>query len=290
MKAGNSSKKSICGRPSYRIARIVLPMTRALLCLFLAAAPLLQTPVAAQLATPGPSGVVMGHVHIVGRDLDAHRRFWTALGGVPVQNGTLEMIRFPGGFVNLRQGEPTGGSAGSVVNHIGFQVRRLADWLPRWQAAGLRMQPQTRPTQVFLVSPDDVRVEIVEDPMLDVPIRLHHVHFFVPDPLAAQAWYAKTFGAIPGKRADFDAADLPGINLTFSRAETPLAGTMGRALDHIGFEVRNLETFVKTLQASGTRLDREYQRSEVAPTMMLSYLTDPWGTYLELTEGLEPRQ
>ena len=60
----------------------------------------------AQLAAAGPSGVVMGHIHVVGRDLDAHRRFWTALGGVAMKNGTLEMIAFPGAFVNLRQVSP----------------------------------------------------------------------------------------------------------------------------------------------------------------------------------------
>ena len=242
----------------------------------------------AQLAAPTESGVVMGHVHVVGRDLDAHRQFWTALGGVPTKNGTLEMIRFPGAFVNLRQGDPSGGTVGSVINHFGFQVKRMQDWLPKWQAAGLKMEPQTRPTQLYVIGPDDVRVEILEETSLDVPIRMHHVHFYVDDPLAAQAWYAKTFGAVPGKRGQFDAADLPGVNLTFSKADAPLAKTMGRSLDHVGFEIRNLEAFVKRLEASGIKLDRPYQRSQAAPTLALSYITDPWGTYLELTEGLTP--
>jgi catechol 2,3-dioxygenase-like lactoylglutathione lyase family enzyme len=227
---------------------------------------------------------------VVGRDLTAHRRFWTALGGVPTKNGTLEMIRFPGTFVNLRQGEPTGGSVGSAVDHFGFQVKRMQDWLPKWQAAGLKMEPQTRPTQVYLIGPDDVRVEVLEDAALDVPMRMHHVHFYVPDPIAAQAWYAKTFGAVPGKRGQFDAADLPGVNLTFSKADTPITKTMGRSIDHVGFEVRNLEAFLKTIQAAGITLDRPYGKSQAAPTVALAYITDPWGTYIELTEGLSPAQ
>jgi catechol 2,3-dioxygenase-like lactoylglutathione lyase family enzyme len=248
----------------------------------------LPSPADAQLAAPGASGVVMGHVHVVGRDLDAHRRFWAALGGQPTKNGTLEMIQFPGTFVNLRQGEPAGGTVGSVVNHFGFLVKRMQDWLPRWQAAGLKMEPQTRPTQVFLIGPDDVRVEILEDATIAEPIRMHHVHYFVPDPIAAQQWYAKTFGAVPGKRGQFDAADLPGVNLTFSKADAPLTKTMGRSLDHVGFEVRNLAAFVKTLQAAGITLDRELGKSGAAPTVSLAYLTDPFGTYLELTENLAP--
>lgn len=261
--------------------------TCALLCLagllFLSPAP-----AGAQLASPGPSGVVMGHVHVVGRDLEAHRRFWTHLGGRPTKNGTLEMIEFAGTFVNLRQGEPAGGTVGSAVNHFGFLVKRMQDWLPKWQAAGLKLEPQTRPTQAYLIGPDDIRVEILEDDTIDVPLKMHHVHFFVPDPIAAQQWYAKTFGAVPGKRGQFDAADLPGVNLTFSKADAPLAKTQGRSLDHIGFEVRNLEQFVRNLEASGVKLDRGFQRSQAAPTVALAYLTDPWGTYVELTEGLAP--
>ena len=33
----------------------------------------------AQLAVPGPSGVVMGHLHLATTDVEASRRFWAAL-------------------------------------------------------------------------------------------------------------------------------------------------------------------------------------------------------------------
>ena len=35
---------------------------------------------------------------------------------------------------------------------------------------------------------------------------MHHIHFNSPAALEMQAWYAKTFGAVPGKRGQFDAA------------------------------------------------------------------------------------
>ena len=41
----------------------------------------------AQLAAPGEGGVAMGHVHLTAKDVEASRRFFTALGGTPVQNG-----------------------------------------------------------------------------------------------------------------------------------------------------------------------------------------------------------
>ncbi len=44
-----------------------------------------------------------------------------------------------------------------------------------------------------------------------------------------------------------------------------------------------------SLQTNGVTLDRPYARSPGAPALGVAYLTDPWGTYLELTEGLEPK-
>src|SRR5512133_2891659 len=104
-----------------------------------------------QLAAPGVSGVAMGHLHLAVKDLDAQRKFWGALGGMPVQNGTLALIQFPGTFVMLRQAEPTGGTVGSTINHVGFLVKDIAPWIAKWQAAGLKMEPQARPTQVYLI-------------------------------------------------------------------------------------------------------------------------------------------
>ena len=61
--------------------------------------------------------------------------------------------------------------------------------------------------------------------------------------------------------------------------------TKGRALDHIGFEVRNLEAFCKKLEASGVKFDEPYSKSR-NPGYASATLTDPWGTTIELTEGL----
>ena len=245
--------------------------------------------VSAQLAAPGESGIVMGHLHLAVNDLDAHRKFWGALGGTPVQNGALALIQLPGTFVMLRQAVPTAGTVGSTINHVGFLVKDIQAWIPKWQAAGLKMDPQARPTQVYLIGPDEVRVEILEDKTIDVPLKMHHLHFYTASPLEAQAWYAKTFGASPGKRGQFDAADLPGVNLTFAKADTPTVGTKGRSLDHIGFDMKNLEAFCKKLEAGGIKLDRPFTRLPNSTTA-IAFLTDPWGTYIELTENLAPSQ
>jgi hypothetical protein len=99
-------------------------------------------------------------------------------------------------------------------------------------------------------------------------------------------WYAKTFSAKARQAPNFPAADLPGVALNFSAAPAPVTGTAGRAIDHIGFEVKNLEAFVKQLQAAGVKMDVEL-RKVPALGISIAFFTDPWGTYIELTEGLD---
>jgi hypothetical protein len=45
----------------------------------------------------------MGHLHLTARDGAEGRKFWAAMGGATVQNGTLQLIQFPGTFVMIRQ-------------------------------------------------------------------------------------------------------------------------------------------------------------------------------------------
>jgi hypothetical protein len=76
--------------------------------------------------------------------------------------------------------------------------------------------------------------------------------------------------------------------LNFFRWEMkePLVGTAGRAVDHVGFEVRNLAEFVKRLESKGLRPSSPLRR-DPALNIDTATFTDPWGTVIELTEGLE---
>jgi catechol 2,3-dioxygenase-like lactoylglutathione lyase family enzyme len=246
----------------------------------------------AQLAPPNDAGVSMGHVHLVVADLEAGKKFWTAMGGVPGKLGMNETFKFPGVLILLRKGDPSGGSVGSMVNHIGFHVPNTAEALAKWKAAGLKAEAGQNPGQAWLYTPDDLtKVEILEDKTQTVPIAFHHVHFFVQDAAGAsnvlemQSWYAKIFGAKPGKRGPFDAADVPGANLTFSKSDTATVPTKGRSLDHIGFEIKDLEAFCKKAEANGVKFDMPFtKRPDLG--IALAFITDPWGTYIELNEGL----
>jgi hypothetical protein len=51
--------------------------------------------------------------------------------------------------------------------------------------------------------------------------------------------------------------------------------------------VANLDETVKQLKASGIKLEDE-PRPASNGTTKVAFLTDPWGTYIELTQGLAP--
>jgi len=248
-------------------------------------------PAWSQAFPPNEMGVTMGHWHLSSRDIDANRKIFVAMGGTAMKAGAFDVVRFPGVIVylHLAPGAPpeSGGTVGTIVNHVGFTVPNLQEAIGRWKTAGVKVLPGNngRTDQAFVVTPDELRIEILENKTQKFPIQHHHVHFYVPESTIPQiqAWYAKTFGAKPGKRGDNQAADLPGVNLTFSKADGPTVTTKGRVLDHIGFDIKNLEAFCKKLEAAGIKLDRPYTKNPQTGGA-LAFIYDPWGTYIELNE------
>ncbi|MGH9660196.1 MAG: VOC family protein [Bryobacteraceae bacterium] len=271
-------------------------MTRSLIFVLLSAAAF------AQLPRHNEAGVAMGHLHLTSRDPGAQRAFWVeVMGGTPVKLANLETYRFPGVVVMVRKGEPSGGTKGSVVNHLGFKVPDVPAFVAKLKAAGASivtaaeapaskgewwLNPGVKARQAFVMGPDEVKIEITEEPGLAVPIAHHHIHFFNASDVDTKKWYVDRFGAAPGRRGPFEAADVPGVNLTFSKDAAALAPTKGRSLDHIGFEVRDLEAFCKKLEGQGVKFDVAY-RKVPALGIAIAFFTDPWGTYVELTEGLD---
>ena len=241
----------------------------------------------AQLAEPNAAGVCMGHIHIRTQNIAAHEKFWaTLLETTPVRHGPLEVYRFKSGLLLLQKAGASGASEGSVVNHFAVEVRDVKAALRRLKAAGFDMpEPKPGAAGIFIYGPDGVKVEVMNNPELKANAASHHIHFCHPDTVAMQQWYAKTFGGKPGMRNKFEAVDIPGVNLTFTDFKAGTAPTRGRTLDHIGFEVKNLEAFCKKLEAGGVKFDVPYKRVD-SLGISLAFLTDPWGTYIELTEGL----
>ncbi|HVW87016.1 MAG TPA: VOC family protein [Bryobacteraceae bacterium] len=238
-----------------------------------------------QLAAPNAQGVSMGHIHLNTVDPAVQKTFWTEIiGAQPYEQNTLSGVTVPGAIILFRKSSPKGPSPGSSVNHIGFIVPNLEPFYAKVDKAGYKHFKPSAAVQIMIEGPDGVRVELTEDKSSTVPLRFHHIHFNTPQPKEIQAWYFERFGAVPGKRLQWEAGDIPGANLTYAQADA-VAPTAGRAIDHIGFEIKDLEAFCKKLTDSGVKLDTPYRRMPQLG-LALAFLTDPWGTRIELTEGL----
>jgi catechol 2,3-dioxygenase-like lactoylglutathione lyase family enzyme len=255
--------------------------------------------------------IVVGHYHLNVTSVEAHKKFWVdTLGGKAITFGPqkLDAIQFPGVFLFLHLQPPKGPTKGTTIDHIGFAVPKVADVAARAVANGYALtvgrepgpgQTVSPPTAgnygnfAYLVGPDGVKVELVTNSDRNAPpIMHHHVHFTNKQYVEMQQWYMKALNATlrPGQTDFFIGADLPGVGymLNFFKWEPAqdLVGTSGRAIDHVGFEVKNLERFCRELEAKGIKLTSPYHRAPELGNVAVASITDPWGTSVELTEGL----
>jgi catechol 2,3-dioxygenase-like lactoylglutathione lyase family enzyme len=273
------------------------------LCLFVAA-----SPSDAQLLAAKDAPVAYGHHHLNVTDIPANLKFFgEALGGMPITVAGRQMVKFPNVLVFLRQQTPTAGSKGSSVDHLGFGVPDLRVAVDRIKANGYRMvtkEEAPAPWVVtddigrqagrdvaiaFAMGPDDLKVEIVEVKAQQAPVALHHVHFAGPDNKAMQEWYVKVFGAKPGNPGGtLQSAALPGVALNFNQSAAAVAATLGRVVDHVGFEIDRLPEFLKRVEAMGIKPVNVRDVPDLGAS--IAFITDPWGTYIELTEGLDKIQ
>src|SRR5438128_8481249 len=243
---------------------------------------------AAQPAPFNEIGVTMGHWHIASKDVEANKKLFLAMGGKLFMPGGNPLIMFPGLYINLNLGteKGDGGTQGSVVNHVGFIVNNVQQRVAQWKAAGVTVLPgnNNRLDQAYVVTPDGVRIEILEDKTQPMPVRNEHIHLSLTEAEIpkAQAWYAKTFGGKAGTRNDAPVVDLPGVQLRFAKADTKQVPTRGRVLDHIGFDVKDHAAFVKKIEAEGIKLDEPVRKSPTGST--ITYITDPWGTRIEIVQ------
>jgi catechol 2,3-dioxygenase-like lactoylglutathione lyase family enzyme len=240
-----------------------------------------------QLPAPNEAGVSTGHIHLIVKDPEAQQKLWVdVLGAEPSKSGPLTLLKLPGIFIIVSKGEPMGGSDGSVVNHVGFLVKSYPDIRAKLMANNIKLPVDSAQNkQIIAEFPEEVRVEFNEDPSIGAPVIMHHMHLFVADPTGERDWYVKTFGAAATTRRNLPAASVPGGEVDFLKSNTPTVPSKGRSIDHIGFEVKNLQTFCDKLKAAGVTFDSPY-REVPQIGLKIAFVLDPAGTRIELTEGL----
>jgi catechol-2,3-dioxygenase len=225
---------------------------------------------AAQIGSHNAQGVTFGHIHLNSSDPAAAIAFWKdVIGAATYSHESLNGVSTLGAIILFSKKDPSGPSAGSTIDRIALKVPDLTPFVEKLAKTSYKsFQPVPGGDQLMIDGPDGVRIELTADSSMYAPLEFDRIHFHTPKPQETQAWYLKTFGA----------------NLTFEQADAP-APSAGRAIDHIGFEVKGLEAFCQKLTDSGIKLDSPY-RSVPQLKLSIAFLTDPWGTRIELTEGL----
>ena len=264
-------------------------------------------------AQPANQPLAINHYHLSVRNFDQQKKFWMdILGGrpgaviPPDAPGTPPFyMAFPNILVGLIQGNGVGGTKGSTIDHLGFQVANLRATLDRLKAGGYPTLTSTelpRGAEVkddigyirgekeyvaFVMAPGDITVELIENKGLKTPVAFHHVHLVAPsgDLAAMKQWYAKTFGGREGHRgAGFESVDMPGVPHTFrfSPAAGKVLPTEGRVLGHFGFEAKDVRGLTKRFEGMGIPMTRPL--TKFPPNVEFGFITDPWGTSIEVSE------
>jgi len=262
----------------------------------------------AQTAAPNATGISAGHLHLVVEDPAAMQKLWVdVMGAEAATAGPLTMAKMPGVFMIATKSKsgPLASSKGSVIDHVGFYVKSFAATKAKAEAAGLPVQEVTPNIQAFVTFPGGVTIEIQEDTSIATASTFSHFHLMVPDQNAEREWYIKTFGGEEGeRRKGLKGAKIPGGFVDFlggggggkgkggkapAEPPPPPAASKGRTLDHIGFEVKNLKAFTDGLAANGQKLDVPLTDAKAKLGLQIAFITDPVGTYIELTEGLNAK-
>jgi len=271
----------------------------------------------AQLATPTTAGVSLAAVYYTVPDVAAHKKIWVDIfGAKPVKVGNTEMLKIPGVFIVLTQGQPA--TATTLVNHLGIWAKDLDPTRARLLAAGIA---SATPKAQFIDLPNGLRLEFIDDPAGPELPAAHHIHYFVASAQAGtdgRAWYMKTFGATENSRRnggvpsallttpdkwisiDFTATGGGGRGAGAPRgggappaagaapAPAPPAATpvsnKGTVLDRFALEVKGIDAFVRKIEADGVKVTKPVSLN--ADGLKTAMIVDVLGNDVELIEGL----
>ena len=270
----------------------------------------------AQLVSNPTAPVRIGHYHLNVTNIEEHKKFWVdTLGGAATTFGGIDVVKFPDVLIFLKLQAPTGPTRGTAFDHIGFAVPDVPAMARKLAAAGYKETTSREPAPgapapapaagtspvygrfAYFLGPDGAKIELVTASEPNARgIAGHHIHFINKQYVEMQQWYVKAFNATlrPGQTDFFIGADLPGVgySLNFFRWEGDQSishvPTAGRVVDHVGFEVKNLEEFCKALEVRGISLARPYTKATASMNgIATAMVIDPWGVSIELTEGLD---
>jgi len=228
------------------------------------------------------------HMHLTAPDADAGAQwYYTHMGCEPVV-GRSNAAQCGDTIFLFAAREPTGGSVGSAVNHIGFSFTDLDAKAQELASAGIALEGPVRDIPglfkiAFVVDPWGTRIELVEH---DGYLGFHHIHLSSPEPTEALDWYQSVFGGERTRMLDrLDALLYGNIWLLASGAQEAVAGTQGRSLDHLGFSFPNLDATIAEMKENGVEVTTEPRDVTGSPTAArIAFVNGPNGARIEVVQ------
>ena len=198
------------------------------------------------------------------------------------------------------QPKSSGGSDGSVIEHLGFSVTDLDATMRALAASNIKVVEPVKDTpglykSAMIESPWGTRIQLVQDRDL---VGLHHVQLRAPDPEAAYAWLLDKFGGertkMKGQIDSVRYAGVPGFTTVYVVAvKGESVPSQGRVIDHIGW--RSIGTINETkamLEGKSVQLTSQPQPLNLpnGPSINFFYVAGPAGARIEIVErpGLKP--
>lgn len=194
----------------------------------------------------------------------------------------------------------SGGSQGSVIEHLGFSVADLDAKMRELAAINTKViEPVKNVAGLYktalIESPWGTQIQLVQDPEL---LGLHHVQLRLPDTEAAFAWLLDKFGGERTKmKGQVDSVKYAGtggfttVYIVVARGES--VPSQGRAIDHIGWRstatINETKAMLEGKQVQLTSQPRPLNLPN-GPTINYFYVAGPSGTRIEIVErpGLKP--
>ena len=196
--------------------------------------------------------------------------------------------------------QSSGGSQGSVFEHLGFSVADLDAKLRELAAINTKVIEPAKSVQglyktALIESPWGTRIQLVQDPEL---LGLHHVQLRLPDTEAAYAWYLDKFGGERTKlKGQLDSIKYAGtggfttVYIVIAKGES--VPSQGRVVDHIGWRstavINDTKAMLEGKQVQLTTQPRPLTLPN-GPAINYFYVAGPSGARIEIVErpGLKP--
>jgi len=196
--------------------------------------------------------------------------------------------------------QPTMGSTqGTGVNHISFSYTNLTAKMTALEAVGVRgsgVRLQRFPNGStlrdipglfkigFIFDPWGTRIEMVED---EDTLGFHHVHLSASNPTETLAWYQEVLGGEPASlKGLIDGLRFGDVWVLASEHEGIPATTEGRAIDHIGFAVEDLNSAAASMRGQGVAFAQDPRTPENGRTSaQQAFIVGPDNVRLEVVEN-----